>query len=418
MEEKNSLLTRYKKIRDTTENICNPLVKEDYVVQPNTDVSPPKWHLGHTTWFFELFLLKKFRHQYSEYNSKFNYIFNSYYESAGERILRSNRGNLSRPSTDEIYDYRRHVDTAVMEWLSNDPPTEEEIHKLFEIGLNHEQQHQELLLTDIKYILGHNPLFPVYQNRQRNLNNPKSTEEKYIEIEEGIYEIGHDSYEFSYDNETPLHKILLPSFRIMTRLITNGEYLEFMKAGGYTNHDHWLSDGWNWINENEIDKPLYWHIIKGKWHFYTLHGLKEIDLHAPVCHLSYYEADAFASWKGKRLPTETEWEVAFQKLNSGNNIYNLFSGSINEPLPGINGSTQILGDVWEWTSSAYLPYPGYQLPEGAIGEYNGKFMINQMVLRGGSCATPKNHIRKTYRNFFQTNKRWQFTGIRLAEDKK
>lgn len=416
MEEKLSLLKRYVQIRKETESICKPLLKEDYVVQPIADVSPPKWHLGHTTWFFKLFLLQNFIKDYKVFNSNFNYVFNSYYESAGDRVLRSNRGNLSRPGTAMVYSYRKFVDNAMNDWLSSNTPFSAEAMDLLEIGINHEQQHQELLITDIKYILGHNPMFPEYQNASAKSENTGYRDEKFIEVPEGNYNIGYLGDEFAYDNETPHHKIYLAPFKIMDRLVTNGEFLEFINSNGYKEHELWLSDGWDWINKNNVNAPLYWHKINGNWHKYTLYGLKELDLNAPVSHVSYYEADAYASWKGKRLPTENEWEISFDKLFSDSIGYNLFNGAVKCPLPPKSGSTQILGDVWEWTSSAYLPYPGYKRPLGAIGEYNGKFMINQMVLRGSSCATPKSHIRKTYRNFFQPDKRWQYTGIRLAED--
>ncbi len=416
MKENKSLLKRYKEIRKTTETICKPLVKEDFVVQPITDVSPPKWHLGHTTWFFELFLLQKFSKNYQVFNSNFNYVFNSYYESAGDRMLRSNRGNLSRPDTEMVYNYRKFVDGGMKEWLSSGAHVSTEALNLLEIGINHEQQHQELLFTDIKYILGHNLLFPEYQVTSAKSKNNGYREEKFIEVPEGNYEVGYNGDGFSYDNETPEHRIYQAPFKIMDRLVTNGEFLEFMNNNGYKKHQLWLSDGWDWINKNNILAPHYWHKIDGKWHQYTLYGLKELDLNAPVSHVSYYEADAFASWKGKRLPTENEWEISFDKLYSQEAGYNLFNGFVNCPQPAQPGSTQVLGDVWEWTSSAYLPYPNYKKPRGAIGEYNGKFMINKMVLRGGSCATPQSHIRKTYRNFFQPDKRWQYTGIRLAED--
>lgn len=411
--DNSNVLNRYQKIRSETERICTPLLKEDYVVQPITDVSPPKWHLGHTSWFFELFLLEKYIKNYKLFHSHYNYIFNSYYESAGERIFRANRGNLSRPDIDDVYKYRQHVDKAMSEWLDGGQ-LDEHARELLEIGLNHEQQHQELLLTDIKYILGHNPLFPSYSKLPSSHNIKKSKNEKFVEVPGGIYAIGNDEQKFTYDNENPQHKVYLEPFQIMNRLVTNLEYLEFIEDKGYQRHELWLSDGWEWIKKNQIEAPLYWHNINGTWHYYTPYGLKPLDLYAPLSHVSYYEADAYAHWKGKRLPNEAEWEAAFDKLHCHRAQYNLYDGQVNNPKAAENGSTQIFGDVWEWTASAYLPYPGYHKPDGAIGEYNGKFMVDQMVLRGGSCATPVSHIRKTYRNFFQTSKRWQFTGIRLA----
>jgi ergothioneine biosynthesis protein EgtB len=380
-------LNRYQEIRKTTESICEPLETEDYVAQPISDVSPPKWHLAHTTWFFETFLLKEFSKNYREFHPQYAFLFNSYYVGAGERMLRPNRGNMTRPTVEEIYQYRKYVDVAVGELLSH--IITDEMKNILEIGFNHEQQHQELLFYDIKYILGHNPLFPAYD---------KGFEEYFIEdwehdwvhINKGNYKIGFEGKGFSFDNEHNFHEVHLEGAKISNKLVTNGEYAEFIEAKGYENHEFWHSDARAWLEETGISSPLYWHKMDGKWHYYTLAGLKPINKDAPLMHISFYEAYAFAEWKGMRLPTEFEWETAA----------NLFDW----------------GKRWEHTGSAYLPYPGYTKPAGAIGEYNGKFMVNQMVMRGSSRATSLNHSRKTYRNFFHPHLQWHFSGIRLAQD--
>ncbi len=425
----------YKNIRNQTEVLCKPLKTEDYVVQPIVDVSPPKWHLGHTTWFFEYFVLKEFKKNYKEFNPDFPFVFNSYYESMGERVFRANRGNLSRPATEEVYQYRSFIDVQMQELLEGlrDDEANQELLQLIELGIHHEQQHQELLVTDIKYILGNNPLFPVYLPEGQPLNasttptNGHFLQQHYIEIEGGLYSIGHQGEGFHYDNEEGFHQVYLHNYRLLNRLVTNEEYLAFMEAGGYKDVDLWLSDGWEYIQQNQIKAPAYWHKIDNAWQNFTLQGLQSVDTKAPVTHISYYEAEAFARWSGKRLPTEFEWEVACQLSGYSNeNIDVLAKANMVEtgnlrPVPAAAKGTdiiaaQMIGDVWEWTESAYLPYPFYQRAKGALGEYNGKFMVNQMVLRGGSCATPSSHIRPTYRNFFQADKRWQFTGIRLAEN--
>ncbi len=375
----------YANVRSRSEAICKPLLTEDYVVQPVADVSPPKWHLGHTTWFFERFLLRDFLPGYRVYDPQYEYVFNSYYESIGARVIRTDRGNLTRPSVDDVYQYRSHVDTAMAE-LGN-LPMEGRAREIFELGLNHEQQHQELLLTDIKYILGHNPLFPPYdtENSIELSHAPTATA---IAIDEGIYAIGHSGDGFCFDNELGRHRVFLEPYTIQSELVTNREYLEFVTSGGYRDFRFWLAEGWDWVKSTAATAPMYWHHIEGNWHQYTLGGLKPLPLEAPVSHVNYYEASAFAAWKGKRLPTEFEWEAASAHFN--------------------------WGQRWEWTASAYLPYPGFSTAPGALGEYNGKFMVNQMVLRGGSIATPHGHTRNTYRNFFHPHLRWQFTGIRLA----
>ena len=376
----------YISVRNCTESICKPLKTEDYVVQSAVFASPAKWHLAHTTWFFETFILKKYIDNYIEYNNQFSFLFNSYYNNAGERILRANRGNLSRPTVEDIYKYRAYVDERMLELLNK--PIDTEIEKLLVLGLNHEQQHQELLLTDLKYMFGHNPIFPAYKN-EFNLVNDLNLTNGFVSIKEGVYEIGYNKNGFCYDNELGVHKVYLNDFQINNTLVTNKEFIEFIESGAYSNFNLWLDNAWSWLNENSIKAPLYWHKINNEWHYYTLAGLQKVNPNALLSHISFYEANAFAEWKGMRLPTEFEWEIASKQLDWGKR--------------------------WEWTSSSYLPYPKYKKAKGAVGEYNGKFMNNQMVLRGASVATSKNHSRKTYRNFFHSDERWQFTGIRLVK---
>jgi ergothioneine biosynthesis protein EgtB len=387
MTEKDSLISFFAETRFHTEKLCKPLEIEDYVVQPIADVSPPKWHLGHSTWFFEEFILKHHKPNYTLFNEDFAFVFNSYYETVGKRVVRSDRGNLSRPSVAKVYEYRAYVTKAMQDLLSD--TISEEIKTLVEIGIHHEKQHQELLLTDIKYILGNNPLLPVYNDSIKEYTTDSSKTE-WIKMEEGIYEIGHkDITHFHYDNELGRHKVYLHNYSIASNLVTNGDYIDFIDNDGYKDHNLWHAEAWDWVNTNKITQPMYWHKIDGEWYHYTLNGLQKIDKKAPVTHVSYFEAFAYAQYKNCRLATEFEWEAAQDKFK--------------------------WGQRWEWTESAYLPYPNYKKPPGAIGEYNGKFMVNQKVLRGGSIATPANHTRHTYRNFFQTNLRWQYTGIRLAK---
>ncbi|MCT4580374.1 MAG: ergothioneine biosynthesis protein EgtB [Flavobacteriales bacterium] len=382
-----NLIKQYQEIRKYTELLCKPLKPEDYVVQVVEFASPAKWHLAHTTWFFETFILAPYLKDYQVYNIDFPYLFNSYYNNAGDRVLRANRGNLSRPTVDEVYTYRKHVDEAMQLFLKEEVAAE--IEQLITLGLNHEQQHQELLLTDIKYMFGQNPLFPVYDTNTLLLDHELNETSGQIKIAEGIYEIGYKGSDFCYDNELGVHKVFLHEFEIAQQLVTNGEYIEFIEAGGYTDFNLWLDEGWSWVQKNKIEAPLYWHKVKGDWCSYTLKGFEQINPQHILKHISFYEAMAFAEWKRMRLPTEFEWEVAAKQFNWGKR--------------------------WEWTNSAYLPYPKYKKAEGAIGEYNGKFMVNQMVLRGASIATSPNHSRVSYRNFFHANERWQFTGIRLVK---
>jgi ergothioneine biosynthesis protein EgtB len=379
---------QYRAIRQASEAICQPLRTEDYVVQPIADVSPPKWHLGHTTWFWETFVLMKYDLAYKVFSSDYNYVFNSYYETVGARVIRTDRGNLSRPSVEEIYAYRKYVDAAMDRLLSSCATDDAVLRDTLLLGLNHEQQHQELLWTDIKYILGHNPLFPALSDADLDERGAEG-DRGFISLPAGIYEIGFAGDGFCFDNERTRHKVYLDDFEIAVSLVTNEEFIAFIQAGGYGNFIYWHAEGWDWVKNNQIKSPLYWHWIDGRWHHYTLAGLRPLDIKAPVCHISYYEAVAYAAWKGMRLPTEWEWEAASAKFGWGKR--------------------------WEWTESAYLPYPGFKKAEGAIGEYNGKFMISQMVLRGASVATPAGHSRNTYRNFFHPQLRWQFTGIRLAK---
>ncbi|MTB49376.1 ergothioneine biosynthesis protein EgtB [Lewinella sp. W8] len=430
------LAQHYAFVRRQSLALCAPLQPEDYVVQACEDVSPPKWHLGHTTWFFENFVLAKYVPDYQLFDGKLNWFFNSYYESQGPRILRSNRGNMTRPALSVILAYREHVDRIMADLLRREPQSDE-LNKLIELGLHHEQQHQELLLTDIKYTLGTNPLYPAY--REAGEHGPDTgygdlgamtagagfrTEEPgeamtFSHISGGIHTIGHRGDGFCWDNELSVHQVLLEDFLIGDRLVTAGEYLAFMQDGGYERFELWQMEGIEWARTLEVKAPQYWYPDEaGNWFHYRLNGgLVPVDPHLPVTHVSWYEADAFARWAEARLPTEFEWEIAAARLQpeipaDGNWV----ESTAYHPQRATSGDPQFLGHAWEWTNSSYLPYPRYPRPEGALGEYNGKFMVNHMVLRGGSCATPLSHIRPTYRNFFQTDKRWQFTGIRLAKD--
>jgi ergothioneine biosynthesis protein EgtB len=379
-----ALKDKYRSVRRRSEAICANLKTEDYVVQPVVDVSPPKWHLGHTTWFFETFVLKPVN-GYKEFDPMYNHVFNSYYETVGKRVVCTDRGNLSRPSVEDIYKYRKAVDAAMQSLLESAPSAE--ITRLIILGLNHEQQHQELLATDIKYILGNNPLLPAFEQEKTTTHVVPG--KNWVTMESGLYEIGYNGDGFCFDNELGRHTVYLPAYRIVTTPVTNREYVTFIQEGGYENHRYWHAEGWDWVKNNKVSAPMYWHSINDEWWCYQPSGLQLLQPHDPVCHISFYEAAAYAAWKGMRLPTEFEWEAAAPKFT--------------------------WGQRWEWTNSAYLPYPGFKRAEGAVGEYNGKFMVNQMVLRGASEVTPPGHSRLTYRNFFHAPLRWQYTGVRLAE---
>ncbi len=392
-----TLLSAYQTVRYWSVQVCAALEPDDYVVQPTADVSPPKWHLGHTTWFWETFVLVPYKPHYQIFHDDFSFVFNSYYETVGRRVLRTQRGNMTRPTVAEVYRYRDYVDQQMCQFLTEHEP-DAALRALIMLGLNHEQQHQELLITDIKYILGHNPLFPAIAMpiQEYQMVQPGQP----ISISEGIYSIGFQdttAETFHFDNELGVHKVYLNDTILAGLLVTNAEYLDFIQAGGYQQFAHWLADGWAWVKATAAQAPLYWYWVDGQWHYYTFDGLVPVDPDALVCHVNHYEADAYARWRsqtepGVRLPTEFEWEAA-----------------------ATTGPALAWGQRWEWTASAYLPYPGFTTAEGAVGEYNGKFMSNQIVLRGASVATPTGHERPTYRNFFQPDKQWQFTGIRLVK---
>ncbi len=420
-----SLLSRYKHVRQFSEQIAQPLTAEDCAVQTIPDVSPTRWHLAHTTWFFETFLLKNLP-GYSLFDRQFEYLFNSYYNSIGQPFPRTQRGSISRPGLAETIAYRRHVDRAMSNWLQQSDSTSGQLNVL-EIGLNHEQQHQELMLTDIKHVLSCNPLAPVYHGDDSVAHDPVNL--TWISLDEDLVWVGTDSGGFAFDNERPRHRHFLDSYQIANRCVTNGEYQAFIDDGGYRRPELWLSLGWDAVQSQHWTAPLYWSHSDDGWSQFTLSGRKPINPGEPVCHVSFFEADAFARWSGVRLPTEQQWEHAVcceigtmdanptghwsdTLLAAGRTIHpQATKGDTYEKSRLVNA----IGNLWQWTSSQYVAYPGYHPPDGALGEYNGKFMCNQFVLRGGSCATPSGHIRTTYRNFFPPDARWQFTGIRLAK---
>ena len=410
-----SVEENYNKVRAFTHHLVKPLEIEDFVIQPMENASPAKWHLAHTSWFFETFVLEKYQPGFESLHPQYAYFFNSYYLQTGVPFSRAKRGLLSRPTVKEVFEYREYVNDQISDFIKNcDDQVWENASKVLEIGINHEQQHQELILTDLKYLLAQNPLLPVYKER-KEIDSGVSSELKWIEFEEGIIEIGSTGDEFTYDNEHPRHRTFVQDFKLANRLITNQEYLEFMMDEGYERSEFWLDEGWSKVKSESWKAPLYWFKRDGKWFNYTLSGARRIEPNEPVTHISYYEADAFARWKGCRLPTEQEWEYACKNYEIAGNFVD---NDLFHPAPSGNSKgeiQQMFGDVWEWTQSSYSAYPGYKPLPGALGEYNGKFMANQYVLRGGSCATSKSHIRKTYRNFFHADARWQFSGIRLAK---
>jgi ergothioneine biosynthesis protein EgtB len=431
------LLARFHQVRDFTLRLTSRLAPEDCVVQSMADVSPTKWHLAHTTWFFETFVLKKWLPGYESEVPEYAYLFNSYYNAAGDMHRRDLRGLISRPTVAEAQRYRRSVDEKIDDLLSAaDENLFRQIEPVLTLGIHHEQQHEELLLTDIKHVFAQNPLYPAYRQnvahvsnlRDGNLKNRPTLE--FIAFDEATVEIGHNGNGFAYDNEEPRHRALVLPFALANRPVTNREFLEFIEDHGYSRPEFWLSLGWMTVNEQRWRAPLYWIERDGEWWNFTLSGLRQVEPDEPVTHISYFEADAYANWAGARLPTEFEWEYVAADLSiEGNFVENERFHPAPAPSPqsspGIGGHAapgeatkllQMFGDGWEWTRSAYSPYPGYRAGPGALGEYNGKFMCNQYVLRGGSCATSRTHIRRTYRNFFQPEKRWQFTAVRLARD--
>jgi len=417
-ERAQTLLARFHEVRNFTVELCRDLEPEDCVVQSIPDVSPTKWHLAHTTWFFETFVLKKWLPGYQSEIPEYAYLFNSYYNAAGDMHRRDLRGLISRPTVKEARRYRSSIDSSIDNLLSGaDEKLFSEMEPIMTLGINHEQQHQELLVTDIKHVFAQNPLHPIFRERKIDLVPDKTSPVKFVEFDEATVEIGHDGSGFSYDNEGPRHRALVPAFSLASRLVTNGEFIEFIEAGSYTRPEFWLSLGWMTVNEQRWQAPLYWINREGTWWNFTLSGFRPVEESEPVTHLSYFEADAYANWAGARLPTEFEWERAADDCPiEGNFVENERFHPQPPVTPPDRHPGQMFGDVWEWTRSAYSPYPGYRAEPGALGEYNGKFMCNQYVLRGGSCATSGSHIRRTYRNFFQPEKRWQFTGIRLAHD--
>lgn len=411
------LRTRYLQVRAATQALCAGLQPEDTVAQSMEDASPVKWHLAHTSWFFENLVLEKALGDYRHFHNDYRILFNSYYNSIGEQYLRRNRGLITRPTLQEVYAYREHVDRCMCNLLGAAEPLPAGMEAVIEVGLHHEQQHQELILTDLKHLFSFNPSYPAFRNRDRG-GAPVYTpaELRWQQFPEGLYTVGHPGGGFAFDNEMPAHRTWLASFELASRPITNKEYLAFITDGGYRRAELWLSDAWSLLQQQGWQAPLYWRLRDGEWFTLTLSGLQAVHDDEPVVHISYYEADAYARWAGARLPTEHEWEVAALEVPVEGNFVE--SGWLH-PVPAVNGDDsmqQLFGDIWEWTQSSYGPYPGYRPLTGELAEYNGKFMCNQMVLRGGSCVTPLSHMRPTYRNFFPPQARWQFSGARLARD--
>jgi ergothioneine biosynthesis protein EgtB len=407
------LAARFAAVRECSVALAAPLSEEDCCVQSMPDASPAKWHLGHTSWFFETFVLERYEEDFQPFHKAFRVLFNSYYNEVGDKHPRPQRGMLTRPPLALVREYRVNVGERVARAIARHGE-DAEFRSIVELGMNHEQQHQELLLTDLKHLLSLNPMAPVYRalpSRTAQRAAPLA----WVEFKGGMVEIGAQRENFCFDNELPRHRQYLGDYALGSRLVTNGEFLAFIDAGGCRDAGLWLSEGWDWVRANGIEHPIYWSRESDGWREFTLAGMRALDPDAPVAHLSYFEADAYARWAGARLPTEAEWEHAAGGYPIAGNF---LDDGHNHPLAATAGEglAQMFGDLWEWTSSSYSPYPGFRAPEGAIGEYNGKFMVNQYVLRGGSCATPRDHIRASYRNFFPTAARWQFTGIRLARD--
>ena len=408
------LATRYQNVRDFTTALCRDLELEDMVVQSMADVSPTKWHLAHTSWFFETFLLTPHARGYRAFDPAYAFLFNSYYTQVGERHCRDQRGYISRPTVSEVRRYRDYIDQHMHDLLRDPVAESPAVRALIELGLQHEQQHQELLLTDIKHVFSVNPLRPAYR-AQEHPPAPAAQPAHWVRFTEGVHWIGWNGDGFAFDNETPRHRVFLNAFELSSRLVTNGEYRAFMADGGYQRAELWLSLGWEAVQKNQWTEPFYWERHDGDYRIFTLSGMRAVDPNEPVTHLSFFEADAYARWAGARLPGEAEWEVAAQGAPQQGNFVE--SGALHpQPAMSANGLQQLFGDVWEWTRSPYTGYPGFQPAAGAVGEYNGKFMCNQFVLRGGSCVTSHTHIRPTYRNFFPPDATWQFTGLRLARD--
>jgi ergothioneine biosynthesis protein EgtB len=410
------LLSFYQSVRETSQSLAARLSDADATVQSMPDASPAKWHLAHTTWFFETIVLLPFCPGYRVFNEKFNFLFNSYYNSIGARHPRPKRGLLTRPSLDEIYDYRAHVDKAIARLIEK--RVSPQARELIELGCHHEQQHQELLLTDILHLFAQNPLGPAYKSAELLVVEPDGSNElAFVTKPGGLVEVGHDGEGFAFDSEAPRHKTFIAPFRLADRLVTNREWIEFIEADGYRDPLLWLSDGWAKVQTEGWTMPLYWNEREKKDYWtMTLRGAQPVDPAAPVCHISYFEADAYATWVGRRLPTEFEWECAAQDIGRTSNFLDTERLRPRPAAPADGGVRQMFGDVWEWTRSSFTPYPGFKPAAGAVGEYNGKFMCGQFVLRGGSCITPASHMRPTYRNFFPPDARWQFSGLRLAED--
>jgi ergothioneine biosynthesis protein EgtB len=410
------ILNLYLRTRERTLDIADPLEIEDMVIQANSDCSPVKWHLAHTTWFFEKFIASKFITNYETFDRSFDYLFNSYYEGIGRYFPKERRGTVSRPTVSEVLKYRKYIDSVIENLLKNGKASSEVL-DLIELGINHEEQHQELMLMDIKMAFFNHPDYPAYRNDLKTQHSKKKVKQSWHSFDEGLFNVGFDGSGFCFDNETPSHKEWLNSFSISSRLVTNEEFLNFIMDEGYQRPELWLSDGWSWVKSNNIRHPLYWVKERDDYSIFTLSGLQKMILSEPVSHISFFEADAFARWSGNRLPSEPEWERAFYNYKKTGRENFMESDYLKPTSCSTAGLSQGFGDLWEWTQSPYLPYPGSKPAEGEIGEYNHKFMSGQMVLKGGSYGTPRDHIRLSYRNYFQPEKRWAFTGIRLARDR-